>query len=97
MQPLPGLPPFSQQGSTPRAAAARPPTCQPAVTPPSQPAWARVPPAQAIVTASLLSLLGFPAFRTLRLLRVLRPLRLISRFGNLRIVVDLFIKTLPQV
>ena len=52
----------------------------------------------AIVTASLLSLLGdVGAFRTMRLLRVLRPLRLISRFGNLRIVVDLFIKTLPQV
>ena len=52
----------------------------------------------AIVTSSLISLLGdVPAFKTLRLLRVLRPLRLIARFGSLRVVVDLFIRTLPQV
>eukprot|EP00322_Chrysochromulina_rotalis_P026742 CAMPEP_0115869128 /NCGR_PEP_ID=MMETSP0287-20121206/21651_1 /TAXON_ID=412157 /ORGANISM="Chrysochromulina rotalis, Strain UIO044" /LENGTH=1138 /DNA_ID=CAMNT_0003323809 /DNA_START=89 /DNA_END=3502 /DNA_ORIENTATION=- len=51
-----------------------------------------------IVIASLLSLLGdSPSLSTLRLLRVLRPLRLIAKFGNLRVVVDLFIKTLPAV
>ena len=52
-----------------------------------------------IVSASLLSLLaeGNSALSTLRLLRVLRPLRLIAKFGNLRVVVDLFIKTLPAV
>ncbi len=52
-----------------------------------------------IVTASLLSLLGDSnsGLSTLRLLRVLRPLRLIAKFGNLRVVVDLFIKTLPAV
>lgn len=51
-----------------------------------------------IVSASLISLLGdSDRLATLRLLRVLRPLRLIAKFGNLRVVVDLFIKTLPDV
>ena len=53
-----------------------------------------------IVASSVVSLLSDelpPAFRALRVLRVLRPLRLIARFGNLRLVVDLFIKTLPSV
>ena len=53
-----------------------------------------------IVSSSVISLLSesLPAsFRAMRVLRVLRPLRLIARFGNLRLVVDLFIKTLPSV
>ena len=52
-----------------------------------------------IVTSSVISLLSesLPAsFRAMRVLRVLRPLRLIARFGNLRLVVDLFIRTLPR-
>ena len=50
-----------------------------------------------IVAASLLSLLAEDDgnLSTLRLLRVLRPLRLIAKFGNLRVVVDLLIKTIP--
>ena len=52
-----------------------------------------------IVTSSIVVLLSDanPALRALRVLRVLRPLRLIARFGNLRVIVDLFIKTLPSV
>ena len=38
-----------------------------------------------------------PALRAIRVLRVLRPLRLIARFGNLRLVVELFVRTLPSV
>ena len=52
-----------------------------------------------IVTSSVAALFSdaFPVLRTMRVLRVLRPLRLIARFGNLRIIVDLFIRTLPSV
>lgn len=52
-----------------------------------------------IVASSVAALLSdaAPGLRTLRVLRVLRPLGLIARFGNLRVIVNLFVRTLPSV
>ena len=52
-----------------------------------------------IVGSSLLALVGggSPAIRVLRVLRVLRPLRLISRFGGMRLVIALLVRTMPKV
>ena len=52
-----------------------------------------------IVGSSLLTLVGggSPAIRVLRVLRVLRPLRLISKFGGMRIIISLLLRTLPKV
>ena len=52
-----------------------------------------------IVCSSLLALVGggSPAIRVLRVLRVLRPLRLISRFGGMRLVIALLLRTMPKV
>ena len=52
-----------------------------------------------IVCSSLLTLVGggSPAIRVLRVLRVLRPLRLISKFGGMRIIVSLLLRTMPKV